>query len=66
MNRIIELCLKRGGRFLTSYGLAFILWIVALKLGQINIPEWLIPVVGAIINAIGKYIRETLKLRVPF
>lgn len=66
MNRILELCLKRGGRFLVSYGLAFVLWIISVKLAGLPVPEWLTPVVAAIINAIGKYIRETIKLRVPF
>jgi hypothetical protein len=66
MNKVLELCLKRGGRFLMSYALAFALWIISVKLGGLPVPEWLTPVVAAVISAIGKYIRETIKLRVPF
>jgi uncharacterized membrane protein YvlD (DUF360 family) len=66
MNRILKLSLSRGGRFLTSYALAFALWIIAGKLSGLQVPEYLTPVIAAVINAIGKYIRETLKLRVPF
>jgi len=66
MDRMVELSLKRGGRTLTGMLLAAALWTIALYLTNLPLPEWLMPVVGAIINAIGKYIRETLKLRVPF
>jgi hypothetical protein len=66
MSMILELCLKRGGRFLASYGLAFLLWLLASKLSGLQVPEYLTPVIAAIINAIGKYIRESLKIRVPF
>jgi len=66
MNRTLELVLKRFGRFMSSYILAFVLWYVSVKLSGLPVPEYLTPVVAAVINAIGKYIRETLKLRVPF
>jgi hypothetical protein len=66
MNKALEYALKRGGRFLISYVLAFILWVISVKLSGIPVPEWLTPVVAAIISAIGKYIRDTIKLRVPF
>jgi hypothetical protein len=62
----LGLSAKRAGRYLVSYGIAFILWIIAGKLSGLQVPEYLTPVIAAIISAIGKYIRETLKMRVPF
>jgi len=66
MNKILELCLKRAGRFIVSYGVGYLLWLLATTLSGLPVPAILTPVIAAIVNAIGKYIRETLKLRVPF
>jgi hypothetical protein len=66
MSNALQYALKRGGRFLVCYGVAFILWALSVKISSYPVPEWFTPVVAAIINAIGKYIRDTLKLRVPF
>jgi hypothetical protein len=60
------LAAKRFGRTLVGYAVAFVLWYLSIKISQLPVPEILVPVVAAIINAIGKYIRDTLKIRVPF
>ena len=62
----LGLSTKRAGRYLTSYAVAFGLWVLASKLSGLNVPEYLTPVIAAIVSAIGKYIRETLRMRVPF
>lgn len=66
MNTPTVASIKRAGRYLFDYVLAFGLWYIACKLSSIPIPEIFQPVVAAIIAAIGKYIRDTLKLCVLF
>lgn len=66
MYKPFELAFKRAGRSLLAFAVAFVLWYLSIKISSLPVPEILMPIVAAIINAIGKYIRDTLKIRVPF
>ena len=66
MENPITIAIKRFGRYLFSYALAILLEALVKWLSGIQFPPLIAPLIAGIISAIGKYIRETLKLRVPF